>query len=131
MTDTDEIQKINEAMKQYYQLQHDVDEHQYNLANLIKNAIESRVHKVGYYVEQEGNWQVELPLGIYIKNKDGAKDYYCYLTTESGENHDTVNLGNDETNVSISRKDDFIYLYECLYRMGFWWDDYLDAQDVA
>lgn len=30
---------------------------------------------------------------------------------------------NDESNISITKQDDFIRLYGSLYRMGFWWDD--------
>ena len=122
MTDINEIKRINDIMEKYLQLMKDVDTSKYDLAALIKNAIVNRIKEVGYYIDQD-NWQVELPLGIYIKEPSGVRQYYCYLETCNKEDVDYVILANDDGNITLNKQDDFIYLYESLYRMGFWWDD--------
>lgn len=117
-------------MEKYLQLMKDIDENRYNLASLIKNAIIARIKEVGYYIDRD-SWQVELPLGIYIKNEEGDRAYYCYLETCNKEDTDYVLIANDESNVTMTGQDDFIHLYENLYRMGFWWDDDISKKDVA
>lgn len=126
MTDKIEIKKVMEAMEHYYQLMKDVDESKFNLSNLIKTAIINRIKEIGYYIDTD-SWQVELPLGICIK-QDNGRVFYCYVETCNKEDVDYVSLANDDGNISISKQDDFIRLYEALYRMGFWWDDNISAK---
>lgn len=130
MTDIDEIKKINDTMEKYLNLMKDIDESKYDLSSLIKNAIIKRIKEVGYYIDQD-NWQVELPLGIYIKEPSGVRQYYCFLEICNKEDTDYVLLANDDSNIMMSKQDDFIHLYENLYRMGFWWDDDISKKDVA
>ena len=122
MTDIDEIKKINDTMEKYMKLMQDVDTSKYDLAALIKNAIIKRIKEVGDHIDQN-NWQVELPLGIYNKTDDGTRVFYCFVETYNADDVDYICLANDESNISITKQDDFIRLYGSLYRMGFWWDD--------